>query len=125
MEACGDGLLTYCSHGAFDPEWNRAQNSIRCCQKNLKNDLSKSREFSKLSSIIMIPKKTIVPALFGFAAATLLSGCLAFQVGGGTTTKAQSATVGQQLVDLQTAKAAGAITEAEFQAQKAKILQGK
>jgi hypothetical protein len=33
--------------------------------------------------------------------------------------------VGQQLVDLQKAKDAGAINEAEYQAQKAKILDGK
>ena len=36
--------------------------------------------------------------------------------------EAQGATIGQQLVDLQKAKDAGAITDAEFQAQKAKLL---
>lgn len=60
--------------------------------------------------------------MMGIAAATLVSGCLGLSVGGGTTTRQQTATVGQQLVDLQKAKDAGAITEAEFNAQKAKLL---
>ena len=53
---------------------------------------------------------------------TLFSGCLGLNIGGGSTTKPQTATVGQQLVDLQKAKDAGAITDAEFQAQKTKLL---
>jgi hypothetical protein len=61
--------------------------------------------------------------MLGIAAMTLLSGCLGLQVGGGTTTKQQTATVGQQLIDLQKAKEAGAITEVEFNTQKAKLLQ--
>ena len=56
------------------------------------------------------------------AAMTLLSGCLGLSIGGGATTKPQTATVGQQLVDLQKANDAGAITDAEFQAQKARLL---
>lgn len=67
-------------------------------------------------------KKTISPLVIALVAATLFTGCLNLQLGGGSTTKAQSATVGQQLIDLQQAKAAGAITDAEYQAQKAKIL---
>jgi hypothetical protein len=70
-------------------------------------------------------KKVIVPALIGLAAMTLLTGCLYLQLGGGATTKLQSATVGQQLIDLQKAKDAGVITDAEYQAQKAKILSEK
>ena len=60
--------------------------------------------------------------MIGLVAMTLFTGCLGLSVGGGTTTKPQMATVGQQLVDLQKAKDAGAINEAEFQAQKAKLL---
>ena len=60
--------------------------------------------------------------MIGLVAMTLFTGCLGLSVGGGTTTKPQIATVGQQLVDLQKAKDAGAINEAEFQAQKAKLL---
>lgn len=37
----------------------------------------------------------------------------------------QSPTIGQQLIDLQKAKDAGAITDAEYQAQKAKLLESK
>ena len=55
----------------------------------------------------------------------LLTGCLALQVGGGDKKEVQTATVGQQLVDLQKAKDAGAITESEYQAQKAKLLNCK
>jgi hypothetical protein len=69
--------------------------------------------------------KLILPGLVGLASMTLLTGCLNLQLGGGTTTKAQSATVGQQMIDLQKAKEAGAITESEYQTQKARILCGK
>jgi hypothetical protein len=47
------------------------------------------------------------------------------QVGGGDKKDARKATVGQQLIDLKAAKDAGAITEAEYETQKAKILTGK
>ena len=67
-------------------------------------------------------KKLFIPALIGLSAMTLLTGCLAIQLGGGSTSKPQSPTVGQQLIDLQQAKDAGAITDAEYQAQKAKLL---
>jgi len=67
-------------------------------------------------------KKLLIPTMIGLAAMTLFSGCLGLSIGGGATTKPQTATVGQQLVDLQKAKDAGAINDAEFQAQKAKLL---
>jgi len=67
-------------------------------------------------------KKLIVPLLIGASAMTLLSGCIGLSIGGGTTNKPESATVGQQLIDLQKAKESGAITDAEYQTQKAKIL---
>ena len=67
-------------------------------------------------------KKLFLPAIIGLVAMTLFSGCLGLNIGGGSTTKPQTATVGQQLVDLQKAKDAGAITDAEFQAQKTKLL---
>ena len=60
--------------------------------------------------------------MIGLSALTLLSGCLDLKLGGGTTTRPQTATLGQQLLDLQHAKDAGAITDAEYQAQKAKLL---
>jgi hypothetical protein len=67
-------------------------------------------------------KKLLIPTMISLAAMMLFSGCLGLSVGGGTTTPQQTATVGQQLVDLQRAKEAGAINDAEFQAQKAKLL---
>jgi hypothetical protein len=67
-------------------------------------------------------KKLTFPALIGVAAMMLLSGCLDIQLGGGSTTRPQTPTVGQQLTDLQKAKDAGAITDAEYQAQRAKVL---
>ena len=70
-------------------------------------------------------KKFFIPALIGLSAMTLLTGCLFIQLGGGTTSKPHSPTVGEQLTDLQHAKDAGAITDAEYQAQKAKILGNK
>ena len=70
-------------------------------------------------------KQLNVPALIGLSAMTLLTGCLALDIGGGPTSKAVSPTVGQQLIDLQKAKNAGAITDAEYQTQKAKLLDKK
>ena len=70
-------------------------------------------------------KKPIIAALIGVSAMTLLTGCLSIQLGGGTTSRPQSVSVGQQLLDLQKAKDAGVITDAEYQAQKAKFLNEK
>jgi hypothetical protein len=67
-------------------------------------------------------KKLLFPVLIGFSAMTLLSGCIGLSLGGGTTSKSQSPTLGQQLTDLQVAKNSGAINEAEYQTQKAKLL---
>ena len=66
-------------------------------------------------------KKLLVPLLVAFTSATLLTGC-SWQVGGGSTTQP---TVGQQLIDLQKAKDKGAITDSEYEAQKAKLLSSK
>jgi len=70
-------------------------------------------------------KKLIILILVGVSALTLLSGCIGLSIGGGTTSKPGTATVGQQLIDLQKAKETGAITDAEYQAQKTKILNEK
>jgi hypothetical protein len=67
-------------------------------------------------------KKLFLLVMIGFSALTLLSGCLDLQLGGGTTTRPQSPTVGQQLIDLQKAKEAGALNDSEYQAQKARLL---
>jgi hypothetical protein len=70
-------------------------------------------------------KKLLVPVLVGFSAMTLLTGCLAVHLGGDMTGKPVCPDVGEQLIDLQKAKDAGAITDAEYQAQKAKLLEKK
>lgn len=66
--------------------------------------------------------KLYIPLLAGLSAIMLLTGCIGVQLGGGTTNRTQAPTVGQQLIDLQKAKDAGIITDAEYQAQKAKLL---
>lgn len=64
-------------------------------------------------------KKTIIPVLVGLSAMTFLTGCLN---GPRTTQITQYPTVGQQLIDLQKAKNAGALTKAEYQAERAQLL---
>jgi hypothetical protein len=70
-------------------------------------------------------KKWILSTFIAVSAVTLFSGCLNLQLGGGTTSKPQTPSLGQQLVDLQHAKDAGAITQAQYENQKAKLLGGK
>jgi hypothetical protein len=69
--------------------------------------------------------RLFVPILMGLTAVILLSGCLGLSIGGGTTNRGQNPTVGQQLIDLQKARDAGIITEAEHQTQKARVLGAK
>ena len=86
-------------------------------------------------------KNPLIPVLIGLAMAALLTGCSwDVRLGGGSKTsntatrsdekptigqQVSSPTLGQQLVDLQKAKESGAITEEEYQAQKAKLLQNQ
>ncbi len=83
-------------------------------------------------------KKRFLALLAGILAVTLLNGCLVFNLEGGkksstTSTNQQPAigqqtvapTVGQQLMDLQKAKESGAISEKEYDEQKAKLLESK
>jgi hypothetical protein len=69
-------------------------------------------------------KKSLGLVAVSMSALLLLSGCIVLSLGGGTksTSEVTKASVGQQLVDLQKAKEAGAINEAEYQDQKAKLL---
>lgn len=56
----------------------------------------------------------------------LLTGCIGgLSLGGGTKTTVQKPSLGQQLVDLKKARDAGALTEAEYQDQKHKVLAEK
>jgi hypothetical protein len=94
-------------------------------------------------------KKLFIPGLIGFATALLLTGCACdFRFGGGSKTNSTtdatnstttsnntrpevvqetsvSPTIGQQLIDLKKAKDSSAITEEEYEAEKAKLLNGK
>jgi hypothetical protein len=62
-------------------------------------------------------------AFFGLIVA-LLTGC-SWSVGSSPKTSNVLPTTGQQLIDLQKARDSGAITDAEYQAQKAKALGNK
>jgi hypothetical protein len=66
-------------------------------------------------------KTKFIPILILVTGITIFSGC-SWQVGGGTKSASVQPTTGQQLIDLQKAKDAGAITDPEYQAQKAKLL---
>jgi hypothetical protein len=65
-------------------------------------------------------KKLLFPTLVACSLMVLLTGCIA--IGTGPKSEHTTATLGQQLVDLKSAQAIGAITETEFEAQKAKLL---
>ena len=66
-------------------------------------------------------KKLFMLVLVTASIMTLLSGC-AWSVGSGPKTVNVMPTTGQQLIDLQKARDNGAINDAEYQAQREKIL---
>lgn len=66
-------------------------------------------------------KRLFIPLSTTVLAMTFLTGC-AWQVGGDKKVTTVQPSTGQQLIDLQKAKDSGAITEAEYEAQKAKLL---
>lgn len=79
-------------------------------------------------------KRTLISLCLSLLATTLLTGCVLNLGGDGKTCHSQSPvtgqpavapTLGQQLMDLQKAKDAGAITDTEYQQQKAKLLESK
>jgi hypothetical protein len=70
-------------------------------------------------------KRLLIPTAVALSAMLLLTGCLVLKVGGGDKREERKASVGQQLIDLKTARDVGAITDAEYQAQKATLLGGK
>ena len=69
-------------------------------------------------------RKISIPLLVIVSAMASSSGC-SWSVGGGPKTANIAPTTGQQLIDLQRAKDSGAINDAEYQAQKAKILSNR
>ena len=68
-------------------------------------------------------KSKLLRVLATFSLVSTLAGC-SWQVGGGSKHVTLAPTVGQQLIDLQKARDAGILTDAEFQSQKVKILRG-
>ena len=66
-------------------------------------------------------KKTVIPLIIAVAAMTLVTGC-AWQVGGDKHSELVQPTTGQQLIDLKRARDTGAISEPDYEAQKAKLL---
>ncbi|MCX8496382.1 MAG: SHOCT domain-containing protein [Akkermansiaceae bacterium] len=63
-------------------------------------------------------KKLLVTASVALTAMQFLTGCYVRSIG-------SSPTLGEQLKDLKTAQVTGAITNAEYQAQKARLLKAK
>jgi len=68
-------------------------------------------------------KLILTPLLLTLPALLLLTGCLNLSLGGGSHSTAPVPTVGQQLLDLQAARNSGAISESEYQALRAKLIQ--
>jgi hypothetical protein len=82
------------------------------------------RQFPLIKRRQIKPMKIIFGSItVGLLAMTFLTGCLV--IGGGTKSETQKPTVGKQLIDLQKAKDSGAITDAEYHAQKARLLDSK
>jgi hypothetical protein len=67
-------------------------------------------------------KKIFLFLLIAIFSMQFLTGCLNLSLGGGSKSESQNPTIGQQLIDLQKARKAGAITESEYEAERAKLL---
>ncbi len=68
--------------------------------------------------------KRLVPNSLLLAVCLATSGCLALQFGGGSkSVESPPHTIGQELIDLKKALDEGALTEAEYQVQKERLLQ--
>ena len=67
-------------------------------------------------------RNPLTPLLFALPALLLFTGC-AITMGGGTKTAAPGPTLGQQLIDLQTARNTGAISQSEYETLRAKMIQ--
>jgi hypothetical protein len=79
---------------------------------------------NRINHQIQKMKKLFLSTLAIVLSSFLLIGCVA-ALGTGSKTVEQKPTVGQQLIDLKKAKDDGAITDSEYQAQKARLLANK
>jgi hypothetical protein len=91
---------------------------------SVRQNLCRCKEQTTIAANGNDMKKMLVPTAIVLLAMLLFGGCVA-SVGSGSKTTVNKPTLGQQLTDLQKAKDSGAITEAEYQTQKAKLLEGK
>ena len=64
--------------------------------------------------------KRIIPTVLGLAALLFLNGCIAAI--GNRDGRAANVTLGQELMDLKKAKESGALSDSEYEAQRAKLL---
>jgi hypothetical protein len=69
-------------------------------------------------------KKTVLILGCALLSAGFLNGCVA-AIGNRDAQHATGGTLGQQLIDLKRAKEAGALTESEYETQKARLLAHK
>ena len=70
-------------------------------------------------------KKSLIAGAAVLCVMVLTSGCLSISVGGGSSSESEKPTTSQQLNDLKKARDSGAITEDQYQTQRAKIIEGK
>jgi hypothetical protein len=70
-------------------------------------------------------KNLIACTIIALSTMFLCSGCIIAVGNRGEMPTSYRGTLGQQLIDLQKAKEAGAINDAEYQAQKARLLDNK
>lgn len=70
-------------------------------------------------------KTFLTSIILGCSVVVLFTGCIGLQIGGGDKHDVQKASLGQQLIDLKHAKDMGVITDAEYQAQKDRLLNEK
>lgn len=67
-------------------------------------------------------KRLLILAALVVSTLLAATGCVGLSFGGGSKTQKECPTLGRQLIDLQKAKESGAITEPQYEAQKAKLL---
>jgi hypothetical protein len=109
----GNGLSAAQGYLDNTPKWGDIQICLITCWAAI--------EYNKLHNTNM--KKLIVTTFLVASSVILLSGCMSANCH--RNTQCCRATLGQQLLDLKTAQAMGAITEEEFQTLKAKLIGNK